>query len=308
MASLALYARRFPPDRFATLVGLQVGLGTIGTLIATAPLAFSTAAIGWRGSFLLVAAFTVPGRRRPGRSWSGMMAERRRTRPRETLRESLAGILAVMRTPSVGRLFLHEHRAAYSSFAIIVGLWGGPYLTHIYGYELEERGSLLLIPVVAQIIGSLVWGPMDRIVRQLQAAGGCSAPSPPRPRLGYLALVGTLSPARAGRLVRGVRLPVRLCAGADRARPVAVPARSGRARADAFSTSASMGGVFLVQIVSGFVIDLFPTGPGRRLRARRLPPGVRPAGGLYLIGTLAYLGVREPSREPTVEGSPAPIA
>ena len=38
-----LYARRFPPDRFATLAGLQFGFGTIGALLATAPLAFSTA-------------------------------------------------------------------------------------------------------------------------------------------------------------------------------------------------------------------------------------------------------------------------
>ena len=60
MASLAVYARRFPPDRFATLVGLQLGIGTVGTLIATAPLAFSTAAIGWRGSFL----WSAPSRSR----------------------------------------------------------------------------------------------------------------------------------------------------------------------------------------------------------------------------------------------------
>ena len=55
------------------------------------------------------------------------------------LRESLAGILAVMRTPSVGRLFV-MHLVVYSSFGLIVGLWGGPYLAHIYGYGLEERG------------------------------------------------------------------------------------------------------------------------------------------------------------------------
>ena len=40
MAPLALYARRFPPDRFATLAGIQLGVGTLGTLLATAPLAF----------------------------------------------------------------------------------------------------------------------------------------------------------------------------------------------------------------------------------------------------------------------------
>ena len=58
VASLAVYARRFPPDRFAMLAGLQVGMGTVGALLATAPLAFSTATIGWRGSFLGVAAVT----------------------------------------------------------------------------------------------------------------------------------------------------------------------------------------------------------------------------------------------------------
>ena len=58
VASLAVYARRFPRDRFATLTGLQIGFGTLGALLATAPLAFSTATIGWRGSFLAVGVCT----------------------------------------------------------------------------------------------------------------------------------------------------------------------------------------------------------------------------------------------------------
>src|SRR5215813_10026901 len=59
VASLAVYARRFPPDRFATLAGLQAGIGTLGALLATAPLAFSTAAGGCRGSLGVVAAVTL---------------------------------------------------------------------------------------------------------------------------------------------------------------------------------------------------------------------------------------------------------
>src|SRR5262245_62334005 len=84
------------------------------------------------------------------------------TRSRETLRESLSGIVAVLRTPSVGRLFV-MNLTAYSTFGLIVGLWGGPYLTHIYGYDLEQRGSFLLIPVLTQIVGSTQWGPLDRL-------------------------------------------------------------------------------------------------------------------------------------------------
>ena len=44
MASLAVYAQRFPPERFATLTGVQVGIGTLGTLMATA-LAVATAVL-----------------------------------------------------------------------------------------------------------------------------------------------------------------------------------------------------------------------------------------------------------------------
>ena len=123
VASLAVYARRFPPERFATLTGLQVGIGTIGNLIATAPLAFSTAAIGWRNSFIVVAAFTfVVG------SLIALVVKddgRRAASRGETLRESLAGIAAVMRTPSVGRLFV-LNLVNYSTFGLVVGLWGGP--------------------------------------------------------------------------------------------------------------------------------------------------------------------------------------
>src|SRR5215468_4884972 len=38
MAPLALYAQRFAANRFAVLAGFQLGIGTSGTLLATAPL------------------------------------------------------------------------------------------------------------------------------------------------------------------------------------------------------------------------------------------------------------------------------
>ena len=66
-----------------------------------------------------------------------------------------------MRIPSVGRLFLMQ-MATYSSFVLFAGLWGGPYLTHVYGYGLTERGNLLLVPAIAQILGLALYGWSDR--------------------------------------------------------------------------------------------------------------------------------------------------
>ena len=63
MAPLALYARRFPPERFTLLAGIQMAIGTVGTLFVTAPLAWASAAIGWRGWLLfagVVLALTLP--------------------------------------------------------------------------------------------------------------------------------------------------------------------------------------------------------------------------------------------------------
>jgi MFS family permease len=131
MAPLAVYARRYPPERFGTLVGIQLGVGSIGTLLATAPLAWSVSFVGWRYTFVGVAALML---------LAGLLVALvvREDEPaphdtgrHETLRESIAGTLQALRTPSVGRLFL-VHLCAYSSFVLVVGLWGGPYLTHIY--------------------------------------------------------------------------------------------------------------------------------------------------------------------------------
>src|SRR5438067_11570005 len=59
MAPLALYARRFPPERFTVLAGIQMAIGTVGTLFVTAPLAWASATIGWRATFFAVAGLMV---------------------------------------------------------------------------------------------------------------------------------------------------------------------------------------------------------------------------------------------------------
>ncbi len=44
MGPLAIYAQRFPPERFGVLTSIQMGFANVGTLAATAPLAASAAA------------------------------------------------------------------------------------------------------------------------------------------------------------------------------------------------------------------------------------------------------------------------
>jgi MFS family permease len=297
---LAIYARRFAPDRFATLTGLHIGLGTVGTLVATAPLAFSAAQIGWRNSFVVVAAFTaligllLAAVVRDG----GPPASDRGENWRMAWRESVSGMVAVTRTPSVGRLFA-MHLVLYSPFALVVGLWGGPYLAHVYGYSLEDRGSMLLIPAVGQIVGLIAWGPMDRVLGShklpvLIGAGGTAA------ALGWLAAVGAPS---APVLMLWLAVfgfvsafgPVLIAHG----KALFVPHQVGRGLT--LLNMGSMGGAFLVQAVSGFVIDWFPATAqgGYALSAYRLVFTLQ--AGFIVLMCLAYWGSRDPMQGPSAK-------
>jgi MFS family permease len=292
MAPLAIYARWFARDRFSTLAGLQIGVGTIGTLLSTAPLAFLVALFGWRTSFLMVGAFTVcvvllvlivvrddpPGVHTPPRQ--------------ETLGESVRGLLEAIRTPSIVRLFVMQ-LAIYSSFVLVVGLWGGPYLTHIYGYDLKGRGDLLLIAATAQAVGSIFWGPLDRLFNRYKPIVLCSV---------TLCAVTLTVPAVFGKLAP-VALVGWLFALGFFAAVIPVVLAHGRAllpahligRGITFLNMGTIGGVFVSQLVSGAVIDLFPAAnDAYPLEAYRLIFALQAA--FVVLAGLVYFGSREPRR------------
>jgi MFS family permease len=289
MAPTALYARWFAPERFSTLAGIQLGVGSLGALFATAPLAAATSSFGWRATFLGVAGITVaigaliwlivtddpPGVKTPRRN--------------ETLRESVAGIWQVIRTPSMGRIFLVQ-LSSYPSFLLVVGLWGGPYLTHIYGYDLIGRGEILFLSALAQVVGSFLWGPSDRIFGRYKLPiiiGTCTC----LVSMVTLSVVGTL-PAP---LLLFVFVLIGFSTGMSsvvmsHGRSLVPPHLLGRTIT--LLNIGTMGGGFVVQFVSGAIIDLFPTEAGAYpLEAYRLVFGLQAA--VVLIGLVAYSGSRD---------------
>jgi predicted MFS family arabinose efflux permease len=160
MAPLAIYARRFAPDRFAFLTSLQLGFASLGTLFATAPLASAAATIGWRAAFAAVAALTA---------MLALLAvvalpADKAAAARESWSAALRGVAAALRVPSFWPVFV-AHGTAYATFATIIGLWAGPWLSDVHGAELELRGRLLLIGAATQIAGLFAWGFSDRFFR-----------------------------------------------------------------------------------------------------------------------------------------------
>jgi MFS family permease len=289
IAPLALYARWFAPERFSTLGGIHLGIGSLGALLATAPLAFATASFGWRATFLGVGAFTVVI---AVLTWIIVSDEPPgvRTQPRrESLRESVAGIWAVIRTPSIGRIFLIQ-LASYPSYILVVSLWGGPYLTHIYGYDLKGRGEILFVAALAQIIGSFFWGPSDRLFgrHKIPVLIACTMSFT---ALASLAAFGVMS----GPLLIAVFALLGFSTGQvsvvlSHGRSLVPPHLLGRAMT--LLNIGTMGGGFVVQFISGAVIDLFPSEAGAYpLDAYRLVFGMQAA--FIVIACWAYFGSQE---------------
>lgn len=293
MAPLVIYARTFPPAVFASFAGLQISLSSAGTIMATAPLGWTTAAYGWRTAFvagtilsaLLLVAIVLIVR--------GPAAGRLDGRPAETARQALTGVRQVMRTPGFWSLFFMSF-SAYSTYGLIVGLWGGPYLAHVHGAGLGVQGNVLLVMALGQVAGTLLWGSIDRFVgayRPLVATGaGLSLAL-----LAALILFGDRSAPLAYGLMAALGLacaftPV-LVAHAKSLFPAAITGRG-----LSFVNMGTMSGSFVTQWLTGIAVKWAAGGAATYpVSAFRLAFLIQAL--LLAAATLAYLRAPDPRRQ-----------
>ena len=162
MGGLVATARWFPPDRFATVAAFIVAFSNTGTLLSATPLLAAVEAIGWRGTYVALAAFTG--------ALAGLVYLSVRDAPpdhpfherrRETLREVVAGTAAVFRDRRL-LLLLPMAFVSYPAMLVVRALWAGPYLAEIHGLDGTARGDVILYMSMAVVGGILIYGPMDR--------------------------------------------------------------------------------------------------------------------------------------------------
>jgi len=255
MGPLTIYTRWFRPDRFSTLAGVQLGVGTMGTLFATAPLALSTALYGWRTTFLLVGVATAV----VGILVAAVVRDAPKGTPAaphrpQSLAESFAGLGEVLRVPGFWQLFAMQF-VGYSAFVSVLGLWGGPFATDVLGFDLAERGNLLFATAAAHIVGLFAWGPSDRLfgARRLPVTIGALSTA-------ALLVVLGLFGDRGGAVTYGIFIVLGFAAGFT-------PVQTGHGRAlfderlvgrgITMLNLATMGGVFVMQAASGAIIGAF---------------------------------------------------
>lgn len=167
MGALVLLGRWFPPHRFAPLSALLFAIGGSGTLLATTPLAAITAAVGWRGAFVGMAAVTaclaalifLVVRDRPETSEPAAAGAQA-----AGAGEILRGMTAVLRNGRLRRIAALQF-VGYGTLMSVAGLWAGPYLEDVHGLGAVDRGNVLLGVNLAIIAGALGYGWLAPYVR-----------------------------------------------------------------------------------------------------------------------------------------------
>lgn len=153
MGALKAFSQWFPPQRFATAASLLIGIGSLGALAASTPLALLQQSTGWRSAFwigtlaigLSALAIVVWTRNTPaGEAW-----------PVRT--ESGGGGSSVYTS-------LHFWRIAPLVFfcngtlLAFQGLWAGPYLFDVLHLDKVTGGNVLLVLSLGVTAGYLTSG------------------------------------------------------------------------------------------------------------------------------------------------------
>ena len=153
MASYYIFARQFPPARFATLAALMLGVGSVGNLVASYPMALAAETMGWRAALLGLAGVSLIVSVGIG-AWV-----RDPEAPEGEAKGSLADLLRMPVLWTIIPLMF----IAYAPSAAIRGLWMGPYLADIHGLDTGQVGQATLVMGIAMIAGTLAYGPLDRV-------------------------------------------------------------------------------------------------------------------------------------------------
>jgi predicted MFS family arabinose efflux permease len=199
MTGLYIFGRTEPPERFATLSSLLVGLGNVGNLVAATPLAWACQTFGWRPSMaavglamglaLLLVWARLPDPPRAERTGGGKAG-------------AIADLMTILKTRALWLVF-PLHLVGYAAVATERGLWVGPFLERVHGMEAIARGNVIFLMSLGMALGALACAPAARFFGEPKRPGAIGNLVTAALFIA-LALVPGLGPVAAGALLVGI--------------------------------------------------------------------------------------------------------
>jgi MFS family permease len=260
MGTLVIFSRWFPARKFPLMVAVATGIGGSGALAATVPLAWADNFLGWRDSFLLMAAITalvayliwLLVRDNPPHTKHSSVAA-------ESFGQTMSGIGQIATNRQLV-LLLPLNTVSYGSTMVLLGLWGTPYFRDVHGATTFQASQLLMGMAAGLMAGGLLYAwlvPKLQSVKKLVLFGASSSgllfltiaylpPTDPALLMGLVCLQGILC-GYGVLIISHVRtlMPQRMMG-------------RGLTLANLFG----FGGVGCLQVLSGWIMNRFETTGG----------------------------------------------
>jgi MFS family permease len=259
MAIIKANAQWFAPAKVALVTGIAVSIGGLGSVLSTVPVAAALPALGWRGVLWVLCGlsaatavwiFVSVPERRGGNAGGGVGAE-----------------LGVMGSILGSRVFW-RFAPAVAMLSVLnftyLGLWVGPWLRDVAGYDSRQSASTLLAYTVTMMVGALVVGAATSRAKSrgyppMLVTLACTAGQ-------VAAQIGLALQPAAPLVVGGLWMLFAFCVAGATAGYITVgqmfpPEQTARV-ATAINTL-TLGGAFVLQAAIGWVLDFWPrTGSG----------------------------------------------
>jgi predicted MFS family arabinose efflux permease len=151
MAIIKANAQWFAPAKVALLTGIAVSIGGLGSVLSTAPVAAALPTLGWRGVLWVLCGLSA------ATAFWILLSVPHRGGGNADIRTELGVMGSILRSRVFWRFAPAVAMLSVLNFAYL-GLWAGPWLRDVAGYDSQQSAATLLAYTVTMMVGALVVG------------------------------------------------------------------------------------------------------------------------------------------------------
>jgi len=153
MAAFKAFVIWFRPQQLPLINGVQMAAGGFGALTATAPVEAALGITDWRGVFFILSIITLA----VAAAVFWVVPKIKVEHNNESIKVQLQGIAGVFSSLTFWRI-APLTVMSQAAFLAIQGLWSGPWLRDVAGFERSGAAQVLLMIAAAMVIGFILIG------------------------------------------------------------------------------------------------------------------------------------------------------
>jgi predicted MFS family arabinose efflux permease len=153
MAAFKAFVMWFQRRQLPLINGIQMAAGGFGALTATAPVEAALGITDWRGVFFVLSIIALA----IAAAVFFVVPEKKVEHNSDSIKEQLQGIVSVFSSLTFWRI-APLTVASQAAFLAIQGLWSGPWLLDVAGFERPVMARVLLMIAAAMVAGFILTG------------------------------------------------------------------------------------------------------------------------------------------------------